>query len=293
MPPARYRFHSEPLELDDQVRQSAPGRFAQLSDGAVHYELAGPPDGQPVVLVHGFSVPYFIWEPTFAALAQAGLRPLRYDLYGRGFSDRPKLDYTHELYDRQLRELLAALNIDAPVDLIGLSMGGPLVASFTSRHPERVRRVGLIDPAGFPQARPALSGLITLPWVGEALMDLLADRILVAGLKADLYNPQAFPDYAEKYRRQMIYRGFRRALLSTLRHDVLVDNTPVYQHVERLGKPVLLLWGRYDSVLPLKISELARAALPHAIFHTIDNAGHIPHYEKPQIVNPLILDFLR
>ncbi|MEW5872150.1 MAG: alpha/beta fold hydrolase [Chloroflexota bacterium] len=293
MPSARYRFRSEPLELDDQARQTAPGCFMQLPDGIVHYELAGPPDGQPVVLVHGFSVPYFIWEPTFAALSQAGLRLLRYDLYGRGFSDRPDLAYTHELYDRQLTGLLAALNIDAPVDLIGLSMGGPLVASFTSRHPERVRRVCLIDPAGFPQARPALSGLITVPWLGELLMDLLAEKILVAGLKGDLHNPQAFPDYAEKYRSQMVYRGFRRALLSTLRHDVLVDNTPFYQHIDRLGKPVLLIWGRYDSVVPFKISELARAAMPHAVFHAIDDAGHIPHYEKPQIVNSLILDFLR
>ena len=80
----------------------------------VHYELEGPADGQPVVLVHGFSVPYYIWDPTFPALAAAGLRVLRYDLFGRGYSDRPDLPYTMELFVRQLKDLLEALQVNKP-----------------------------------------------------------------------------------------------------------------------------------------------------------------------------------
>ena len=55
-----------------------------------------------VVLVHGFSVPYYIWDSTTTALAAAGYRVVRYDEYGRGLSDRPNVDYTADLYDRQL-----------------------------------------------------------------------------------------------------------------------------------------------------------------------------------------------
>src|SRR5258708_5112381 len=129
---AYHHFDQEILPMDDAARHSAEasqfgGSYVQLADGVTHYGLAGPSDGRTVVLVHGFSVPYYIWDPTFAALTQGGFRVLRYDLYGRGFSDRPAIRYDADLYVRQLRELLGALKIDGPVDLIGVSMGGPVV----------------------------------------------------------------------------------------------------------------------------------------------------------------------
>ncbi len=95
----------------------------ELTDGIVRYEMAGPPDGQVVVLLHGFFNAYFVWDNTFDALAQADLRVLRYDLYGRGYSDRPNTQYDRDLFDRQLVNLLAALDVTRPVDLVGPSMG--------------------------------------------------------------------------------------------------------------------------------------------------------------------------
>jgi len=59
----------EKTTLDDEIRAALPGQFVELSDGVVHYELAGPENGPTVVLVHGFSVPYYVWDPTFDALA--------------------------------------------------------------------------------------------------------------------------------------------------------------------------------------------------------------------------------
>ena len=98
-----FPYLGETEELNEATRASAPGSFVQLSDGCTHYELgnsllpAGAPFGDnkgkgvraPVVLVHGFSVPYFIWDPTFEFLTKSGFRVLRYDLFGRGYSDRP------------------------------------------------------------------------------------------------------------------------------------------------------------------------------------------------------------
>ena len=104
----------ENLDLDDAVRRATPGQFVRLTNGYTHYEIAGPPAGRVVVLVAGFSVPYYIWDPTFKALTGAGFRVLRYDYYGRGYSDRPDIAYTDELYVRQLAELLDSLQIAAP-----------------------------------------------------------------------------------------------------------------------------------------------------------------------------------
>jgi pimeloyl-ACP methyl ester carboxylesterase len=285
-------YRGETRILDDQARRTAPGSFIKLPDGTVHYELKGPPDGRLVVLVHGFSVPYYIWDPTFTALAAAGLRVLRYDLFGRGYSDRPDLPYTMELFVRQLKDLLEALKVSQPVDLVGLSMGGPISAGFTDRYPEQVRKLGLLDPAGFQAGRPVLYRLISLPGLGEILIGLFAKLLLASNQPGDFYLPEKFPGYPGQFLPQMQYRGFKRAILSTLRVGPLGELTKTYQRVAAQGRPVLLIWGRQDKVVPFKLSEKARQILPQAEFHAIDQAGHIAHYEKPELVNPLLIAFL-
>jgi triacylglycerol esterase/lipase EstA (alpha/beta hydrolase family) len=114
----------ERTALDAGARRGLGGQFLRLSDGLTHYEVPGPADGPLVVLVHGFSVPYYVWDSTVTALTSAGFRVLRDDLYGRGYSDRPALDYTADVFDRQLTELLDAVGRRRQVDVIGMSMGG-------------------------------------------------------------------------------------------------------------------------------------------------------------------------
>ena len=120
--PWTFPYLGETAELDEAVRASAPGSFVRLSDGYTHYELDGPESGQPVVLVHGFSVPYFMWDPTFEFLTESGFRVLRYDLLGRGYSDRPKVRYDIDTFCQQLKELLDILGLEQ-INLMGLSMG--------------------------------------------------------------------------------------------------------------------------------------------------------------------------
>jgi pimeloyl-ACP methyl ester carboxylesterase len=135
-----------------------------------HYEIAGPQVApsermrrRPVVFVHGFSVPSFVWEPSFRALADAGFRVVRYDLLGRGYSDRPRARYDQELFDHQLRDLIGALALEVPVDLVGLSMGGAIAVGFADRHPASVRRLVLIDPAGLSVHGPPGTRLLRVP----------------------------------------------------------------------------------------------------------------------------------
>ena len=133
-----FPYLDETKELNDSTRKSASGSFVALSDGVTHYELGGPRDGHSVVLVHGFSVPYFIFDSTFEFLVNAGFRVLRYDLIGRGFSDRPNVDYDIHLFVRQLKDLLDALELKQ-IDLVGLSMGCLLYTSPSPRDRTRSR----------------------------------------------------------------------------------------------------------------------------------------------------------
>lgn len=247
----------------------------------------------PVVLVHGFSVPYFIWDPTFAALTSAGFRVLRYDLFGRGFSDRPRARYNMDLFVRQLHDLLDALNLPQ-VNLIGLSMGGPISTAFTVKFPERVHKLALIDPVG-KQDMP-LSWLYKaafLPGLSELILGLAGTENMVKGAASDFFDPEHVAMFQEKYRVQMQYRGFKRAILSTLRNKMVSGHPAIYDQLGKLSKPVLLFWGRDDQTLPFEHSRDIAAAVPGIEFHPIEGAGHIPHFEKREIVNPILINFLR
>ena len=61
----------------------------------------------------------------------------------------------------------------------------------------------------------------------------------------------------------------------------------------KVDKPILLFWGRQDTTVPFDHSQVLCAAIPNVKFHIIENCGHIPHYEKPELVNPILLEFLR
>jgi pimeloyl-ACP methyl ester carboxylesterase len=287
-----FPYIGETEELNESTRANAPGSFARLSDGYTHYELSDLESGQPVALVHGFSVPYFIWDPTFAFLAESGFRVLRYDLIGRGFSDRPRARYDIDLFCKQLRDLLDTLGLEKTT-LIGLSMGGAIVSTFTARHPERVQRLGLIDPAGVrPVTLSRVLKAATTPGFGELAFGLFGRGQMAKGLESDFYDPAHVKAFVKKYMLQTKYKGFIRAILSSMRSGMLGDFSPTYRKVGELGIPTLLLWGRDDKTVPFEHSQDLRAAIPQAEFHVIENCGHIPHYEKPDEVNPVLLEFL-
>jgi pimeloyl-ACP methyl ester carboxylesterase len=285
-----YRLESK--ALDEQTRATAPGAFVGLSDGITHYELAGPGDGETVVLVHGFSVPYFIWETSFQYLKTQGYRVLRYDLFGRGYSDRPLIKNDVDLFVRQLDELADALSLGKPFNVFGLSMGGVIAAHYTARFPQTVRRLGLFDPAGFPFPYGLVSRLVQVPYLGEMVFNWLPAAWLTDTLAADFCDERLVPPFVAQYLPQMELRGFRASILSTMRSGMLENGSGIYQRVGGLDMPVLLVWGEGDTTVPFKHSAEVRAAIPRAQFHAIPDSKHIPHYEQADIVNPIIRNFL-
>jgi pimeloyl-ACP methyl ester carboxylesterase len=132
--------------LDDDARTEAPGHFVRLADGLTHYETAGPDSGPIVVLAAAFSVPAYISDSLYPGLADSGFRVIRFDYFGRGWSDRPKATYDLDLFVRQLAGLLDSLGVTTAVDLAGLSFGAAIVTSFADRYPERVRSLIYVDP---------------------------------------------------------------------------------------------------------------------------------------------------
>jgi pimeloyl-ACP methyl ester carboxylesterase len=287
-----FLYVDETKELNEATRKQAGGSFITLTGGVTHYELGGPENGKPVVLVHGFSTPYFIFDTTFEFLVNSGFRVLRYDLIGRGYSDRPHVDYNIQLFVRQLKELLDALGLEK-VNLVGLSMGGPITAAFISQNPERVRRHVLIDPAGATRvALPPMLEALKIPIFGELAFGLFGSVRMVKGIASDMLDQETVAYFQNQYKVQMQFKGFKRAILSTIRNNMLESFYETYLHVGKLQKPTLLFWGIDDKTIPFETSKVILQAIPHAEFHAIENCGHIPHYEKPGVVNPILLEFL-
>lgn len=279
----------ESLTLDAAARNGVPGKFVQLPEGVTHYDIAGPDSARLVVLVHGFSVPYYIWDSTAVALAASGYRVLRYDLYGRGFSDRPEGGYDGTLYDEQLGALLDSLRVAEPIDLVGLSFGGFVVSHFVTTHPDRVRTLTLVDPVSEGSDLPAM---LRVPLIGPWLWKVTVVPGMAEGQLTDFLHPENYPTWVDQYRPQMRYKGFGRALLATAIMTSSVDFDSLYAGVARTGVPVLLFWGQQDQTLDPALSEVVRRNIPAVEFVPIDSSGHLPHIEQAQMVNTRLSTFL-
>jgi pimeloyl-ACP methyl ester carboxylesterase len=285
VPPLARNMEQGPL--DATARRQAPGQFVALSHGTVHLRIAGPEQGRPVLLVHGFSVPSYVFDKTSQDLAASGFRVIRFDLYGRGWSDRPEVDYDRELFANQALELMDALHIPK-ADLLGLSMGGAVVGRFAAEHPERVRSLVLVAP--LTHARDI--GAKAWPGVGEWLMRASFLPALPAGQRSDFVHPERVPGWAERFQPQMRYDGFGRAILSTMRHLSTECSLPDFEKVGKSGLPVLLVWGERDTTVPYAQHLDVQRAIPQARFVSLPGAGHLPVVEDPQAVHPRIAAFL-
>ncbi|MES2124492.1 MAG: alpha/beta hydrolase [Gemmatimonadota bacterium] len=279
----------EHATLDAAAREGVAGQFSGSTLGVTHYEVAGPDSGAVVVLVHGFSVPMYIWDSLFTTLANAGYRTIRYDLLGRGWSDRPDAAYDGAMYDQQLDELLDSLHVTKPINLMGLSFGGFVTGHYVATHAKRVNTLTLIDPAASTSHPPAWLGW---PVVGSWIWQTTQVPSMADNQASDFLHPERFPGWADAYRTQMRYRGFGRALLRSVHTMELTDFDSLYAATGRTGVPALLVWGKQDSTVPFTKAAVVRGGIPQVEFFPVDSSGHLPHMEQAPLVRARVLEFL-
>ncbi len=285
-------FNPETKILNDAARQQLPGSFIRLPDGVTHYEIKGPENAPLIVLIHGMSEPYYVWDRNFNELVKNGFRVLRYDLYGRGFSDRPVVRYDVNLFVRQLTNLLKALHIQQSINIAGVSMGGPIAAQFTVNNPQMVKSLVLIDSGGLPKPTSWDRQMLKIPFIGDYFMLVGSNDLLKAGTN-DFFEPQKFPHWQNAFSQQTEFRGFRRAILSTIRNFDFYDMEETFQQLGKLDKPILLFWGEHDKTIPFSTNQRFLDLLPHASFYVVPNSGHMSNYEGAEFVNAQWVYFLK
>lgn len=285
---------SESVELSAEERGKKSGSFIALPCGTTHYELKG--EGRAVVLVHGYATPYYIYDKIFYALTSAGYRVLRYDLLGRGYSERVRAKYDPALFARQLDELTAAVLGDEPFLLVGTSMGGAVCAEFYRRHPEKVEALVLLAPAGMDTFKPPLyMRLCRIKGLGEALFYNVAGKMLLKKCASELYHvSEAEKDYYERsFADACRYKGFLRCTLSSLRNTILNTGETVkgYRAIGEGELPALCIWGTGDKTMPYYQSERFSELCGRAKLITYNDSGHVFLFDEGERTAKDILSF--
>jgi len=263
--------------LDAKARQELGGTYVELADGVTHFDIDGPYEGPLFVLVHGGTMAMFVWDEQANALAKAGYQVLRYDAFGRGWSDRPDTQYTLDFAVRQLTEMIDRFSGGRPVHLAGVSVGGLVSAAYAARHPDKVARLTLISPVvrGVPAVRGLPALLARTPGLGAFAMRVYGmDRLKERAQSMLTRLPGENGHMADLFLQQMHFRGYERSVLSLIRGDMLRDQRAVYEKLGKTGVPVQVLWGKDDREISPDDMAFLRKVVPGVEFRAIPGAGH-------------------
>lgn len=266
-------------------------RVALASGPTLRVLEAGPADGAPVLLVHGWAVSAYLWRRNILPLASAGFRVYVPDLLGHGLSDAPNAagSYTLSRFVASLRELLDALGVER-AGIAAQSMGGKIAVQLALDAPERVRALSLYGPVGFGPIPPwqMLSPLLPTP-SGE-LISLFVPRAMVAFVQHRVYGklgwfserdvdeywaPTQFP--------AVVRAGFQ--MLQEFPWQMWDEAT-----LARLQVPTHVVFGTRDRTVRPGHAERLVAALPNGRLTWIADGGHVVMEEAPERVNALLLE---
>lgn len=265
-------------------------QYVELSKGKTCYEVVGDTSKPFVVLVHGLSSPMCIWDKNVDELSQYCC-VVRYDLYGRGYSDRPDVCNDINLFVFQLDELIQTLSLPLPVHLIGLSMGGAIVAEYTVRYPEKVDKIGLIAPAGLLKRTIGMK-LMSFPVIGKLLYETIGKEALIRGVLETIGDSvEDKIRMRQVYEEQMKIPGYRESIISTMKYGPICDMEDTYIKLGKQQREGYLIWGEDDNVVPFALSKRMLEYVPWFTLYAIKGGSHAVNYQKANEVNPILCSF--
>jgi len=232
----------------------------------VRYEVYG--SGDPLLLIHGLAGSSAWWDRNVPALSQ-NFSVYLVDLPGFGASRRLKSEFSIASGPEWLASFLAALDLDR-VSILGHSMGGLIAAMFAARWPEKVDRLILAAPS-IGLSRTTLASHLS-PVMRAAFYTRLRfiPRLLWDTARA---GPVTLFRSAHELLGMEVHQNFHRELCT-------------------ITAPCLLIWGERDVMVPVKLAEPLRKAIPQSCLRIVPRAGHVFMCERPEVFNDLVLQFL-
>lgn len=273
-------------------------------DGGVtlHVARAGPADGVPVVLLHGFPENWQSWRHQLPALGKAGFNALAPDLRGYNLSDRPRDRAAYHL--RHLVADIAAIVRARPAQrahIVGHDWGGVIAWTLTGMHPELVDRLAIINA---PHMAIYLRKMWRPPQIFRSWYLLLfrvpglAEWALSAGnfrALRDMFgrypSRQAFPaEIVESFIQALSPPGALTAALEFYRANLASDGAALARSA-RIPVETLVIWGERDPALSTTLLDGLERVAPRVRVHRLPDVSHWVQNEVPELTNRLLTEF--
>ena len=234
--------------------------------------------------MHGVPTSSDDWIPFLER--SGGIAP---DLIGFGRSGKGgNLDYTIKGLTDFLERLLEHLEIDR-VKLVVHDWGAAVGLALAQRRPERIERIVVINGVPVFPAQGvrwhSLARLWVRPWIGELVMGATTRRMLARTLRSGTVAPNAWPDARIVSIWEQFDQGTQRAILRLYRSADATDLARTGATLDRLESPALIVWGEADPWLPVAVGETYAAVMPHAQIEHVQQAGHWPWLDSPDVVD--------
>jgi pimeloyl-ACP methyl ester carboxylesterase len=276
-------FYKRPLWLIDGVMHARLGlsrirsKYVKVGPYRVHYFVGG--HGTPLVLIHGLGSRSEDWTPQMPSYAKNGFRVYAIDLLGCGRTDHPDIEYTMQQQADLVHEFLDAVHV-RQADVIGWSMGGWVALEFALQHPDKTRRLVLMNSAGLP---------------------------FDTALTPDIFEPRTIPELkrleeALTPRSRYLPEFLRRDMLRTMRRNspvirralesMIQDRGSLDGSLGRLNMPVLILWGEQDVLIPSSVGFEMHRQIPQSVIQIYSGCGHLGPAFCAGRIAPNVQEFL-
>jgi pimeloyl-ACP methyl ester carboxylesterase len=277
-------------------------RSVQVNGVTIHLVEAGPQDGKPLILLHGFPEFWWGWRKQIGAFAEQGFRVIAPDMRGYGQSTGPS-EVGGYAIERLVGDIAALADLlgHQRFSLVGHDWGGIVAWATAASHPVRVLRLVVMSAPhldifrnvlrSHPSQllRSAYIGFFQLPLVPEAGLSagdfFLLRRSLTATSRAGTFSADDIRAYVAEWRRPRRLR----AMLHYYRALARRPRPPL----GRIVPPTLILWGKRDHALLTELGEASLLQCAAGRFECHPAATHWLHLEEPQWVNQKISAFLK
>ncbi len=263
------------------------------------YLEAGPPDAPPVLLLHGLGATNASLLPCLADLSRDH-RVLAPDLPGFGQSAAPSASYTPAWYAAWVESFQHEVGARRAV-VLGNSLGGRIALEAGLTHPRSVRGLVLVTPSpAFRRLRQLVPAVRLMRPELAHLPVRLSHRLVVEAIRGMFSDPDRlsttwYDAAADECVRVFRSSAHRVSFFSVARQIFLEDahgRNGFWDRLAGLEPPALFLWGDRDRLVPASFARHVTDALPRAHSVVLEDSGHVPQFEHPEVTMALVRGFL-
>ena len=266
---------------------ASPSKFIEVKGLKIHYRDQGK--GYPIVLIHGTGASLHTWDEWTEELIK-NYRVIRLDLPAYGLTGQdPEKRYSSLDYVNLLDAFLDQLGVKE-FHLGGNSLGGLVSWLYASYHDQKVNKLLLLNPSGFPfDSTPMVIKLAKIPILNLFIRYITPKSFVKKNLKEVYYNDDLITNKTiDRYYDLTLFEGNRDAFIDRS----LIEREDYTNRLSLIQSPALVIWGENDEWIPVEDSEKFKAHLNNIKVVIMPKTGHIPMEERPKESVATALDFL-